>query len=117
VAGVESLKSSHPIQSSPRTQLVADPTPAPPVADRSTRRLPAWTQMFTEKFGKKRILVFLLYYPILSGAILAGAALFLAVFGMLRSRANEKGEALVLFIGLASAFTLFPQYFFFRPDP
>jgi hypothetical protein len=117
VAGVESFKSSHPIQLSPRTQLVADPIPAPPVADRSTRRLPAWTQMFTEKFGKKRILVFLLYYPILSGAILVLAALFLALFGMLRNRANEKGEALVLIIGLASAFTLFPQYFFFRPDP
>jgi hypothetical protein len=117
VAGVESFKSSHPIQLSPLTQLVADPTPAPRVADRSTRRLPAWTQMFTEKFGKKRILVFLLYYPILSGAILVLAALFLALFGMLRNRANEKGEALVLIIGLASAFTLFPQYFFFRPDP
>lgn len=117
VAGLEPVKSSHPRQLSPRTQLVADPTLAPPVADRSTRRLPAWTQMFTEKFGKKRILVFLLYYPILSGAILAVAALFLAIFGMLRNRANEKGEALVLIIGLASAFTLFPQYFFFRPDP
>ena len=117
VAGVESFKSSHPIQFSQRIQLVADPTTTPPVADRSTRKLPAWTQMFTEKFGKKRILVFLLYYPMLSGAILAAAALFLAIFGILRNRADEKGEALVLIIGLASAFTLFPQYFFFRPDP
>ena len=117
VAGAEPAKSGHPIQFSPRVQPVADATPAPPVADRSTRRLPAWTQMFTEKFGKKRILVFLLYYPILSGAILAVAALFLAVSGMMRNRANEKSEALVLMIGLVSAFTLFPQYFFFRPDP
>ena len=111
------VKSSHPIQLSPRFQLAADPPLTPPVADRSTRRLPAWTQMFTEKFGKKRILVFLLYYPILSGAILAAAALFLAVSGMMRNRVNEKSEALVLIIGLVSAFTLFPQYFFFRPDP
>ena len=117
VAGVKSFKSSHPIQLSQGIQLVADPTTAPPVADRSTRKLPAWTQMFTEKFGKKRILVFLLYYPMVSGAILAAAALFLAIFGIRRNRANEKGEALVLIIGLASAFTLFPQYFFFRPDP
>jgi hypothetical protein len=117
VAGVEPVKSSHPIQCSPRTQLVANVTPAPSVADRSTRRLPAWTQMFTEKFGKKRILVFLLYYPIVSGAILGVAALWLAISGMRRNRADEKREALVLIIGLASAFTLFPQYFFFRPDP
>jgi hypothetical protein len=117
VAGVEPVKSSYPIQCSPRTQLVANVTPTPSVADRSTRRLPAWTQMFTEKFGKKRILVFLLYYPILSGAILGVAALWLAISGMRRNRADEKREALVLIIGLASAFTLFPQYFFFRPDP
>jgi hypothetical protein len=117
VAGLEPLKSSHPTQLSPRIQLVANATPAPSVADRSTRRLPVWTQMFTEKFGKRRILVFLLYYPVLSGAILAGAALFLAVSGMMRNRANEKNEALVLVIGLVSAVTLFPQYFFFRPDP
>jgi hypothetical protein len=117
VASVKSFESSHPIPWSQHLQLVDDPTTAPPVADRSTRRLPAWTQMFTEKFGKKRILVFLLYYPMLSGAILAAAALFLAIFGIWRNRADEKGEALVLIIGLASAFTLFPQYFFFRPDP
>ena len=117
VAGVEPVKSRHPTQLSLRTQLVADAAPAPSVADRSTRRLPAWTQMFTEKFGKKRILVFLLYYPVLSGAILAVVALFLAISGMRRNQATEKSEALVLIIGLASALTLFPQYFFFRPDP
>jgi hypothetical protein len=117
VVGAEAVESGDPIQISPRNQLVADATPAPPVADRSTRRLPAWTQMFTEKFGKKRILVFLLYYPVLSGAILAVAALFLAVYGIVRKRAEEKKEGLVLIIGLVSAFTLFPQYFFFRPDP
>ncbi|MBV8100589.1 MAG: hypothetical protein JOZ31_15695 [Verrucomicrobia bacterium] len=117
VAGLEPLKSSHPIQLSPRTQPVADASPAPPVADRSTRRLPNWTQMFTEKFGKKRILVFLLYYPILGGGILGVAALWSALSGLRRNRANEKSEALVLIIGLASTFTLFPQYFFFRPVP
>jgi len=117
VAGVEPVKSSHPTQLSRRIQPVANATPAPALADRSTRKLPVWTQMFTEKFGKRRILVFLLYYPVLSGAFLAGAALFLAVSGMMRNRANEKSEALVLIIGLGSAFTLFPQYFFFRPDP
>jgi hypothetical protein len=117
VAGVDPVTSNHSTQLSPRIQPVANASPAPSVADRSTRKLPVWTQMFTEKFGKRRILVFLLYYPVLSGAILAGTALFLAVSGLMRNRANEKSEALVLIIGLVSAFTLFPQYFFFRPDP
>ena len=62
--------------------------PAPAVADRSTRKLPAWTQMFTEKFGKKRILTFLLYYPVLSGGILALWALSLTVSGLVRNRSR-----------------------------
>jgi hypothetical protein len=117
VVGAEPVDSMQPTEFSPRIQPVADASPAPPVADRATRKLPAWTQMLTEKFGKKRILVFLLYYPVISGAILAVAALGLAVSGMIRNRTDEKNEALVLIVGLASAFTLFPQYFFFRPDP
>jgi hypothetical protein len=117
VASLGPVKVTHAYQLWARIQPAANVTPPAPVADRSERKLPAWTQMFTEKFGKKRILVFLLYYPVLSGAILAVAALFLAVSGMRRNRADEKSEALVLIVGLGSAFTLFPQYFFFRPDP
>jgi hypothetical protein len=117
VVAAERGNSTESAERPPRLQPVVDATPAPPAADRATRKLPAWTQMFTEKFGKKRILVFLLYYPVISGAILAMAALGLAIAGMARNRADEKNEALVLGIGLASAFTLFPQYFFFRPDP
>ena len=90
---------------------------ATPVPDRSTRRLPTWTEMFTSKFGKNRILVFLLYYPLFSAPLIALAAGFLAASGVARKRPAEKNDALILIIGLASSFTLFPQYFFFRPDP
>ena len=118
VVSAEPVRQSLPVRWSSPLQPVADENAAAPaVADRSTRKLPAWIQMFTEKFGKKRILVFLLYYPVLSGGILALWALFLTVSGLMRNRANEKSEALILIIGLGSAFTLFPQYFFFRPDP
>jgi hypothetical protein len=117
VVAIEPVEPSRPVQFSPHLQPVADTNAATPLADRSTRKLPAWTQMFTEKFGKQRILVFLLYYPVVSGCILALWALFLAFSGLMRKRLNEKSEALILIVGLASAFTLFPQYFFFRPDP
>jgi hypothetical protein len=117
VAAVEPVPPSAPIQFLPYLRPVADTIVAAPLADRSTRPLPVWTKMFTEKFGKQRILVFLLYYPVVSSSILALWALFLAVSGLVRKRPNEKSEALILIIGLASAFTLFPQYFFFRPDP
>ena len=96
--------------------------------DRSNRPLPRWTDMFTSRWGKTRILVFLIYYPLVAGFIVGGGTLALACTGLsasskqARAAESELGhrartDALVLGISLASAFTLFPQYFFFRPDP
>jgi hypothetical protein len=99
--------------------------------DRSNRPLPVWTDMFTSRWGKTRILVFLIYYPLVAGLIMAGGTLALA-FSRIKALATSTLDrhnsdpqqedrteihALVLGISLASAFTLFPQYFFFRPDP
>ena len=99
--------------------------------DRSNRPLPRWTDMFTSRWGKTRILVFLIYYPLVAGLIMAGGTLALA-FSRIKALATSTLDphnsdprqenrteihALVLGISLASAFTLFPQYFFFRPDP
>src|SRR5258707_10955450 len=96
--------------------------------DRSNRPLPRWTEMFTSRWGKTRILVFLIYYPLVAGLIIGGGTLALAFYSFStgprstlstnqepRQRAGT--DALILGIALASAFTLFPQYFFFRPDP
>jgi hypothetical protein len=104
--------------------------------DRSNRPLPRWTDMFTSRWGKTRILVFLIYFPLVAGLVIGGGTLALACTGLsarsrqvlsanseqARSAESELGhrartDALVLGISLASAFTLFPQYFFFRPDP
>jgi hypothetical protein len=110
--------------------------------DRSNRPLPRWTDMFTSRWGKTRILVFLIYYPLVAGLIIGCGTLalaFQAVRGAFatthppsaRSRSHPEGgtysagsqtdrdsaDTLILGISLASAFTLFPQYFFFRPDP
>jgi hypothetical protein len=96
--------------------------------DRSNRPLPRWTNMFTSRWGKTRILVFLIYFPLLAGLIIGGATLVLAFYSFsiaLRptlstsqdQRQQAGTDALILGISLASAFTLFPQYFFFRPDP
>jgi hypothetical protein len=104
--------------------------------DRSNRPLPRWTDMFTSRWGKTRILVFLIYYPLVAGLLVAGGTLALALArfstgsgrtvsaGSRQARPTESAlgqragtDALILGISLASAFTLFPQYFFFRPDP
>ena len=96
--------------------------------DRSNRPLPRWTDMFTSRWGKTRILVFLIYFPLVAGLVVGGGTLALAICALLTgsrptgSTGSEfhhraGSDALVLGISLASAFTLFPQYFFFRPDP
>jgi hypothetical protein len=97
-------------------------------SDRSNRPLPPWTDMFTSRWGKTRILVFLTYYPLVAGLIIGAGTLALAFSslsaGSRQALSAKSGlahragtDALMLGISLASAFTLFPQYFFFRPDP
>jgi hypothetical protein len=125
-----------PARASPNPRLVQQSSEAlTPTEnnDRSNRPLPRWTDMFTSRWGKTRILVFLIYYPLVAGLVVAGGTLALA-FGSLSTSSRQvlsvssaQGEstlgrraatdALTLGISLASAFTLFPQYFFFRPDP
>jgi hypothetical protein len=96
--------------------------------DRSNRPLPRWTDMFTSRWGKTRILVFLIYYPLVAGLIIGGGTLVLTFYRFTTGsqptlstnqdpRQRTGTDALILGIALASAFTLFPQYFFFRPDP
>ena len=96
--------------------------------DRSNRPLPRWTDMFTSRWGKTRILVFLIYYPLVAGLIIGVGTLALAFHSFSTGsrptlstnqdpRQRTGTDALILGIALASAFTLFPQYFFFRPDP
>jgi hypothetical protein len=92
--------------------------------DRSNRPLPPWTEMFTSRWGKTRILVFLIYYPLVAGLMIGCAALVLAFRHLFRAKtgatdqpSRDGTDSLALGIALASAFTLFPQYFFFRPDP
>ncbi len=96
--------------------------------DRSNRPLPRWTDMFTSRWGKTRILVFLIYYPLVAGLIIGSGTLALILYSFSRGsrptlstnedpRQRAGTDALILGISLASAFTLFPQYFFFRPDP
>jgi hypothetical protein len=73
--------------------------------------------MFTSRWGKTRILVFLIYYPLIVGALIGCATLVLAFSSLFKGSKQAGTDALVLGISLASSFTLFPQYFLFRPDP
>ncbi|MBV8279133.1 MAG: hypothetical protein JO170_28260, partial [Verrucomicrobia bacterium] len=59
-------------------QLVSVSLPTSENAERTNRPLPRWTEMFTSRWGKTRILVFLTYYPLVAGLIMGGATLVFA---------------------------------------
>jgi len=113
------LQKTAPIRSAEPTPA-ANPTQAvdsPPKSADSTdgrRQKPA----FSESFQKGRIsfLPLSIYFPVLSASVLAvfGLALFLSgtVSGV--PRRSESGLAILATTGCA--LSLFPQYFFFRPD-
>jgi hypothetical protein len=85
--------------------------------DRSTLPLPKVSDMFLSREGKHRLLSFLIYYPIVATVIILGFAMILLVDGWRRGVPELTSNAFALFITVGAALTLFPQYFFFRPDP
>ena len=110
-------KKATPAPSAQLTQQSPDALTPTENSDRSTRPLPRWTDMFTSRWGKTRILVFLIYYPLIVGALIGCATLVLAFSSLFKGSKQAGTDALVLGVSLASSFTLFPQYFLFRPDP
>jgi hypothetical protein len=86
-------------------------------SDRSIRALPDVRTIFFASRGKQRELAFLLYAPVVSVGSLLLAALVLVIVGLRRRNQALKSSGFTLLIGVGSSLTLFPQYFFFRPDP
>ena len=85
--------------------------------DRSTLPLPKVSDMFLDPQGKHRLFSFLIYYPLVATAIMLGFAVILAIDGWRHGLPELTSKAFALFITVGAALTLFPQYFFFRPDP
>ncbi len=88
-----------------------------PAGDRSTRALPDPDEMLLARRAKQRELAFLLYAPLVSSLSILIVALTLSLNGLLRQNDRQKQAGFFLLLALGSALTLFPQYFFFRPDP
>jgi hypothetical protein len=101
------------------TSTAATPNPAKKAAadNRGVRPLPNPADVFLNHNGRTRLLVFNIYYPVLSGTLMVIGACMLLVSGWLRREVSRRYEAAVMLVGLASSLVLFPQYFFFRPDP
>lgn len=107
ILSVESTPAANP-------SMAIDSPPKPADSTDGRRQRPA----FSESFQKGRIsfLPLSIYLPVLSTSVLAvfGLALFLsgAVAGV--PRRSESGLSILATTGCA--LSLFPQYFFFRPD-
>ncbi len=93
------------------------PVVGAPAGDRSTRALPDPDEMLLAARAKQRELTFLLYAPLGSSLLILIIALALSLSGLLRRNDRQKQVGFFLLLALGSALTLFPQYFFFRPDP
>jgi hypothetical protein len=72
----------------------------------------------SEAFHGKGSLFFALsiYLPVLTSAVLALSGALLAIFGMLKGNERARFLGLLVLATTGAALSLFPQYFFFRPD-
>jgi hypothetical protein len=86
-------------------------------ADRSNLPLPKFGDMFLNREGKKRLFSFLAYYPLFAAAIILGFATGQSIEAWQRGVPERNRDAFALVLAVGGALTLFPQYFFFRPDP
>jgi hypothetical protein len=96
---------------------VAKQTPAPATAEAGSRRQrPGLHEVLSEPKSRDRFFAAAIYAPVfLSLAMVAGASLIFFI-AWLRGRERGWNESLMVLVLTGCALTLFPQYFFFRPD-
>lgn len=101
----------------PQAEVVLATVPAPPPADtyrEERRKRPGLVEILQWKGSP--FFALSLYFPVLSAPLfsLMGVALFL--HGALKKQSSEQTFGLALLATTGCALSLFPQYFFFRPD-
>lgn len=90
----------------------------PPKDDGREARLarPALLEIWEAPRPRDRFLGLCFYYPVFWSAILVPIATGLLAAAVLRGDDSNKSRSLVVLTTTGCALTLFPQYFFFRPD-
>lgn len=94
------------------------PSPAPPKDEGRDARVarPALLKIWEASRPRDRFLGLCFYYPVFWGAVFVGIAAGLFAVAVWRGDDADKTRALVVATTTGCALTLFPQYFFFRPD-
>ena len=83
---------------------------------RQTRPRQGLRDLFRQKSADDALFIVVLHLPILVSAVMLVASGVGLLLALARADAARKESALVVLVTLGAALTLFPQYFFFRPD-
>lgn len=86
--------------------------------DRDARRgRPALMEAFGgEGTARARAFVFMIHYPIMICAVFIPVGLVVVLIGIVKGPFELKQNGLQVLVGIGCALSLFPQYYFFRPD-
>ena len=105
-----------PVASHPSTPAAVAAEPAPAETREARLARPPLGKIWEAPRPRDRYFGVCLYYPVLWCAIFVGAAMVLLVNAVLRGNPGRKQDALVILTTTGCALSLFPQYFWFRPD-
>ncbi len=96
-------------------------TPAPvdaaPTGRDGRLQRPPLTKIWEARSVSNRYLGLVIYYPVFWCVVFVGVAALLLLISIIRGDDFRKQQSLVVLTSTGCALTLFPQYFFFRPDP
>jgi len=82
----------------------------------SRRGRPDLNEIFGNGTSRVKAFAAIIYYPIALCALLIPAGATLLTFGILRGNLAAKKDGLLVLVPIGCSLSLFPQYFFFRPD-
>ena len=101
------------------------PVPSPPAVEETKKRdvesedylqKRSWGDFFQGKSFYDRAFVIITYLPVPSALLIVIPAALVLLVALARRNFLLRTEALAVLVTAGSALTLFPQYFFFRPD-
>ena len=126
VAGPEEIKKPELLLVPPPPAVVEAAVPAarPVVEEKKKRDLESedylqkrsWGDFFRGKSFYDRAFVIITYLPIPAALLIVIPAALVLLVALARRNFPLRTEALAVLVTAGSALTLFPQYFFFRPD-
>jgi hypothetical protein len=80
------------------------------------RSRPAITEAFGTGTARERSFVAMIYYPVAASLLFVPLGCLLVLTGIWWRDMRTKEDGLLILVGIGCSLSLFPQYYFFRPD-